>query len=172
MNSTRGCKMGPKSSPCSTLLTRNTFERYRSESLELSWDELDSFEHAVVCKINLQPALHTMKDNRQVHDSITHMVCKFVNKLSAPCMPQATRTPYQALWWNRPTYMCTVHVCMVIQTAFPEMLSRWKKPFMFQHSLLTMREHTRAITWSSSKSQGQSDDSSIWYHWSFCLFKV
>ena len=35
-----------------------------------------------------------------------------------------------------------VHVCTVIHTAFQEMLSRWKKPFMFQHSLLTMREHT------------------------------
>ena len=35
MNSTCGRKMGPKSFPCSSLLTRETLERYRAESLEL-----------------------------------------------------------------------------------------------------------------------------------------
>ena len=33
MNSTCGCKLGPKSSPCCILLTRDAIERYRAKSL-------------------------------------------------------------------------------------------------------------------------------------------
>ena len=41
IKSTCGCKLGPKSSPCCTVFTKEAIERYRAESLELSRDELD-----------------------------------------------------------------------------------------------------------------------------------
>lgn len=41
ITSTCGCKIGPKSSPCSSVLSRDTIVKYRMESLELTRDELD-----------------------------------------------------------------------------------------------------------------------------------
>ncbi len=36
-----GCKMGPKNSPCSKLLTKNTIVKFRNESIDLPKHELD-----------------------------------------------------------------------------------------------------------------------------------
>ena len=74
MNSTCGCKMGPKSSPCSTLLSKETIERYRAESLELSRDELDLVILAQLqaCRTMLdQPSLHCTHHERITERCVT-----------------------------------------------------------------------------------------------------
>ena len=41
IRSTCGCKLGPRDSPCSSFLSKQTIEKCRADNLELSRDELD-----------------------------------------------------------------------------------------------------------------------------------
>ena len=77
MNSTCGCKMGPKSSPCSILLTRNALERYRSESLELPRDELDLVilvQLQACCTVQDQPSLRSTHHERIMDRHMTKYI--------------------------------------------------------------------------------------------------
>ena len=55
INNTCGCKIGPKSSPCSKLITKDTIVKFRNENMELSNDELDLF---ILAQVGLMARTH------------------------------------------------------------------------------------------------------------------
>ena len=74
MSSTCGCKIGPKSTPCCTFLTRDTIEKYRSDNLDLTRDELDLVilgQIRACCSVPYQPSLRSMHHEKKSSRSVT-----------------------------------------------------------------------------------------------------